>query len=172
MQITWHKLRIRLPIIGSKLSDQRVLILSKQLLTALVGASAIDYGSDSASWRSYSKPRSTLVWFTSNKFNGLGFGWSFQRWQFSRRLANLIQDRIDWNSQNSGNIPNPRIIQSHRNNQRTNKMATTLISIIGNKLFVAIFTEILLLFILGFAILFKIERRTIWTSYLFVTHIT
>jgi hypothetical protein len=37
---------------------------------------------------------------------------------------------------------------------------------------VAIFTQILLLFISSFAILFQVERRTMRTSYLFVTHIT
>jgi len=42
----------------------------------------------------------------------------------------------------------------------------------GNKLPTTIFTIILLLFVSGFAILFQVERRTMRTSYLLVTHIT
>ena len=45
-------------------------------------------------------------------------------------------------------------------------------AVIGNKLSATVFTQILLLFIASFAILFQIERSTMRTSYLFVTHIT
>lgn len=78
--------------------------------------------------------------------------------QFRSRLPNFVQNRIDGNLQNSGNIPNSRIIQSHRDNQRTNKRTAALIRVIGNKLLATIFAPILLLFIPSFAILFKIER--------------
>jgi len=47
-----------------------------------------------------------------------------------------------------------------------------LITVIGNKLPTAVAAIILLLFVVGFAILFQVERRAIGTSNLFVTHIT